>query len=122
VTPMSAGVACAKWRYAEITHFCRRSWISKKKKGKYRLIPGLRDDDVVEWLVALAETREPDFNNHCFRSRSETRRTRIGGEEILSLVTLCGSEMRGWETPSLELRVWIGAEPGHGVEGQSVTF
>jgi hypothetical protein len=28
------------------------------------MLPGLRDDNVVDWLVARAEAREADFDNH----------------------------------------------------------
>jgi hypothetical protein len=35
-----------------------------KKNGHAPHVPGLRDDNVVDWLVALAEAREADFDNH----------------------------------------------------------
>lgn len=42
-----------------------RHWI-KKEERRGLIIPGLRDDNVVDWLVALAEAGEADFYNHVF--------------------------------------------------------
>jgi hypothetical protein len=39
---------------------------SRKRKDGGLIIPGLRDDNVVDWLVALAEAGEADFHNHAF--------------------------------------------------------
>ena len=33
--------------------------------------PSLRDDDVVEWVIALAEASEADFDDHCLSGEGE---------------------------------------------------
>lgn len=32
------------------------------------IVPGLRDDDIVEWFIAFAEAGEADFEDHCLHA------------------------------------------------------
>jgi hypothetical protein len=48
-----------RWEGKELEGF-----YCKKKRDMRPNVPGLRDNNVVDWLVALAEAREADFDNH----------------------------------------------------------